>query len=72
MCDLNHQLWEGVRAGKKSERVLNTLGRGLAVLREWSTVVNGRELVARERNSKSRRTRGTLEEEAESGFSNIV
>ena len=44
----------------------------MAVLREWSTVVNGRELAARERNSKSRRTRGTLEEEAESGFSNIV
>ena len=71
MCDLNHQLWEGVRAGKKSERVLTTLGRELAVP-GWSTVVNGREPAARERNSKSRRTRGTLEEEAESGFSNIV
>lgn len=47
------------------------MGRGLAVP-GWSTVVNGREPAARERNSKSRRTRGTLEEEAESGFSNIV
>lgn len=63
MCDLNHQLWEGVRAGQKSEGVLNTLGRGLAVGPGRSAVLNGRELAARERNSKSQRTRGTLEEE---------
>lgn len=64
MCDRNHQLWEGVCAGKKPEAVLSAWGRELAVGRRWSSVLDGGELAARERESKSRRTPGTLEETA--------
>ena len=51
-------------AGKKSEAVLSTWGRELALGRGWSSVLDGGELAARERERKSRRTPGTLEETA--------